>query len=197
MADDPQSFDRIVSGLLEGDPEVFRMFWEQYGHRLRLIAAQQLPRHMAHRADADDVVQSVCRSFFRRVRQGAYRFSEAEDLWRLLCAITVTKARQQVRFHLRMKRGVQHERAFTDDNESRAARHPAAVDQPVIEKLAFIEELKMALETLDEEERLVVHLKLEERTEQEIADRLKCSTRTVRRILKRARSRLRRLIEDD
>ena len=49
---------------------------------------------------------------------------------------------------------------------------------------------------MDEEERRIVDLKLEERSNEEIARALDCSERTVRRLLDRTRSRLERILED-
>ena len=52
------------------------------------------------------------------------------------------------------------------------------------------------MESLDEEERRIVELKLLERSNAEIAEQLGCSERTVRRLLARLRERLERVGPD-
>jgi len=54
----------------------------------------------------EDLVQSACRTFLRRAQIGQFRLADSEELWRLLCAITLTKVREQTRFHMRQKRGL-------------------------------------------------------------------------------------------
>ena len=53
------------------------------------------------------------------------------------------------------------------------------------------------LASFDEEERQIIDLKLQDYTHEEVAQRLGSSERTVRRILKRVQSRLKRLMETD
>ena len=60
----------------------------------------------------------------RRAGGGEFRFAGSEDLWRLLCAITLNKVRRQARFHLRQKRGLQRESAM-DSSFSWSPADPA------------------------------------------------------------------------
>ena len=45
--------------------------------------------------DADDIVQSVFRTFFRRAQAGEFRIDSSAQLWQLLVRITVLKAQHQ------------------------------------------------------------------------------------------------------
>ena len=47
--------------------------------------------------------------FFRRVSSGQFELPDADALWRLMCAITLTKARRAARDHSRQKRGIANE----------------------------------------------------------------------------------------
>ena len=90
--------------------ELFR----RYSGRLTALARSRLSQALASRVDAEDVVQSACRTFLRRARGGEFRLEDSASLWRLLCAITLTKVREQTRFHLRQKRGLNQEVAASD-----------------------------------------------------------------------------------
>jgi RNA polymerase sigma factor (sigma-70 family) len=73
---------------------------------------------------------------------------------------------------------------------------PVAAQPTPEESAAFADQLQSVLDALDEEQRQIILLRLEEYTMEEIATRQGCSERTVRRILKRVQSRLQRLLQD-
>jgi len=193
MADDDQEWRKWVEGLVEGDEQVAGEFWEQYGARLQGLAARHLTTRLYRREGPDDVVQSVCRTFFRRARVGQFELSDSESLWRLLCAITVTKVRQKARFHGRQKRRFHREKSL-DDSGPGMADFGAPEPTPA-EAVEFADQIQQLMADLDEEERRLVELKLQQATSLEIAEQLGCSERTVRRILKRVESRWRRVLK--
>ena len=140
------------------------------------------------------MVQSVCRTFLRRNRQGQFELTNRDNLWRLLCAITVAKVREKARFHGREKRSVAKER-YLDDSRVGGQGVPATEPTPA-EAAEFADEMQQLLSGLDEEEQQVVTMKLEQYTLPEIADRLGSSERTVRRIVKRVQEHLKRILEE-
>jgi RNA polymerase sigma-70 factor (ECF subfamily) len=142
----------------------------------------------------EDVVQSVCRTFFRRAQAGEFRLTESENLWALLCAITLTKVQEQTRFHRRKKRDVTREIAPPRDLSSSVdeAFEPVYAQPTPAQAAEFADQFRQVLACLDDEERRLVELKLQDYTNLEVADRLGCSERTVRRILKRVQARLER-----
>ena len=83
----------------------------RYARRLALLAARRLSQRVAARADGEDVVQSVFRTFFRRCARGDFRIDGSADLWRLLVTITVRKARASARRHTAGRRDVNAEAA--------------------------------------------------------------------------------------
>lgn len=188
-----QQWSSWVNHLAEGDDHVVREFWERYGARLEGLAAGLLNPRLYRREGPDDVVQSVCRTFLRRARTGQFELANREALWRLLCAITVAKTLEKARFHGRQKRAAQRERSLTnsDGGEWIAADQPAPD-----EAVALADQLQYLLSDADEEERRVVELRLQEYTYPEIAERMGCSKRTVRRIVSRVQSRWRSLLEE-
>lgn len=194
MTEEDRRWESWVRDLAAGDEEVARSFWKHYGSRLQGLAAQFLTSGLYRRVEPEDIVQSVCRSFFIRARDGQFQLDDRDGLWRLLCAITLAKVRQKARFHGRLKRNVHHERSLDD---TRLGNPAMAAAQPTPEEAAeFSEQLEHVLGLLHEEQRQIVMLRLEQCTAEEIASRLGCSERTVRRSLRRIQHRLRLHLED-
>ena len=96
MAEGEERWTRLVRGLREGDPQIVEEFCEQYGALLQQLADKHLSEDLRRRVGPEDVVQSVCRTFLRRARAGEFELADSEGLWRLLCAITLTKVHEQV-----------------------------------------------------------------------------------------------------
>ena len=198
MDEGQQEWQSWVRQLVDGDEQVAGEFWELYGLRLQKLADNQLNTRFQRRIGADDIAQSACRTFLRRAQEGQFDLADSEGLWRLLCAITVTKVRWYVRFHQRKKRALDREENVGSggDDRSRPTFEAAANDPTPQEAAQFADEFEKLLDGLDDEEQQLVQLKLEQCTNQEIADRLECSERTVRRILKRVQSRLQQILDE-
>jgi RNA polymerase sigma factor (sigma-70 family) len=196
MEDKEDRWERMLQGLRAGDGRCEREFWEQYGEALQRLADRHLGPGLRARVGPEDVVQSACRTFLRRARIGEFQLADSADLWRVLCAITLTKTREQARFHLRKKRGLDQEVPLAAASDTSSGGRELIDPAPSPDEVAeFADQFQQLLAGLDEEERQVVVLKLEECTNDEIAERLGSSERTVRRILKRVQSRLTRTLE--
>jgi RNA polymerase sigma-70 factor, ECF subfamily len=188
-----------VQQLIHGDEEVVREFWERYGPQLEQLAGRHIARRLQPRIGPDDVVQSVCRTFLRRSKAGNYDLTDTDGLWRLLCAITLTKVRQHVRFHLRQRRTVLREAPQPSESSVQAPIRDAAVaagQQTPDAAAAFSEQMEQLLGSLDSEEQMLVQLRIEGFTQPEIAQSMGCSERTVRRLLTRVRAKWSRQLEE-
>jgi RNA polymerase sigma factor (sigma-70 family) len=189
MATGEDYWQRLIHGLRTGDREVVQEFVRQYGSVLQHVAERHLPRGVRQRVGPEDVVQSACRTFLRRAQGGEFHLDDSEGLWRLLCAITLTKAREQTRFHLRKKRSLERELPLAGA-DSGAQIEPAAAAVSPLDAAAFADQFQKLVGTLNDEEQQVLDLKLQDFTNDDVATRLSCSERTVRRILKRVQSAL-------
>lgn len=197
MSDEQDRFGQWIAGLRQGDSLAAHDFWNQYGPLLHQIADRHLADGVRRRVGPEDVVQSACRTFLRRAKQGEFRLEDSESLWRLLCAITLTKVREQTRFHMRQKRGLDQEKhapALSGEGGDSAFGLVAPGPTPE-EAAAFSDQFQALLAELDDEERNIVALKLEDCTHDEVAEKLGCSERTVRRVLKRVQAKLQRMME--
>lgn len=188
----------MIDGLRTGEAEVLDAFVRRYGKSLEAVADRNIVTRMGRRFDAPEVVQSVCRTFLRRVEGGEFQLDDAESLWRLLCAITLTKVREKARYHLRQKRNLGREEELArpaDEGEGQDgwARMPG--DEPGPEEAAeFADTFRHLLEELDDEERILVDMRLQQKTSEEIAAALNCSDRTVRRLLNRLHDRFEEIL---
>ena len=195
--DADQQWLRMIDGLRGGNRSVVREFCQCYGKSLERLAEKHLTGGVRRRIGPEDVVQSACRTFLRRAQIGEFELADAEGLWGLLCAITLTKVREQTRFHLRQKRGIDREVHQADLSSSDGPRlFDRADSEPTpAEAAEFADTFTKLVSGLDEEERQLVDLKLQQFTNDEIAVQMGCSERTVRRILKRVQSALARQFE--
>lgn len=188
----------FVQGLIAGDDQAYLQFWNEYGQRLNAVARSQFPPGLKRRLAPEDIVQSTCRSFFHRVTTGRLQLSDCESLWRLLCAITLNKTRMKQRFHLAQRRAINQEQTqeLLSPEGSFTIDEPTSQDQLPDEAVVFAEQLENTMNLLDDTERSILQLKLEDHTNDEIAARVGRSERTVRRVLKRLQEKLEHLLPD-
>ena len=101
---------RLLELVRDGDSSAAEALYHRFVERLITLAKSRLSKRLTRRVDAEDVVQSVYRSFFVGAQDGRYNIERAGDLWRLLAAITVNKVLRQAEFHGQQKRDVDHGR---------------------------------------------------------------------------------------
>lgn len=162
--------------------------WRRYHPRLIAMAQRHLRMSPQRLADEQDVVASAFRSFFRALREERVdRDIDDDGLWGLLVTLTTRKAIKVIRSEGRYKRDSKALDVETDP-DSLVCHAPT----PEL-AAALVEEYRLFDEQLgDESLRRLVQHKLEGYTNTEIALRLDCSVRTVKRRLALARG----LLED-
>lgn len=188
----------LIAGLLAGDEQTLRQFYDRYSVALHNIADARVSPRMQPRFDADDVVQSTMRTFFRRAQAGYFQFEDNQRLWSLLCAITLTKLREKARFHSRQARDARRETTADANGEGNASplENAVASTRGPDDSVEFTDTFQALLASLDETERRIVELKLEDRTIDEVAESLGISERTVRRSLHDLNGKFRRWLTE-
>lgn len=188
----------LIERLRNGDQDAARQLYQQYVQRLLNLARSHLSRQFNSRLDPEDVVQSVYRTIFRRVQDGRFEFEADDDLCGLLVRTTLNKVWNKVRHHRAGKRTVQREQATGNTDlpgggmVDQLSRGPSTT-----EAIIFADLMETVLSRLGEREQLVLQLKLEGHSQQEIADQLGVTDRTVRRISDGIRDRMSSLLADD
>lgn len=182
-----QSSQALLKSLKEGDDEAAAEVFRRYVHRLVALARRRISDRLGRRLDADDVVQSVYRSFFHRAKQGHFEWNRNGDLWRLLAAITVRKTIGKAQFHSQQKRDVDREDAaagqLMNGSSGEVAWEPQDEDA-----IALEDELRHIMEGLKEHPRKILQLRLQGESTEEIAQQIGRCERTVRRYLRDLRT---------
>jgi RNA polymerase sigma-70 factor, ECF subfamily len=185
-----------LTRVLSGEPGFERELVDRYTHRLLAFAHQQLPARVRRRTDPEDVVQSVYRSFFRRLNEGRFSFTESQDVWRLLAAMTFHKTRNLVIFHQRGCRDVRREVPLDAGGDSSAAPVELPARPPRSEDVdTMFECLEQLLTGLSDSHREIVVRRLEGDSIEEIARRVKRTRQTVSRVLAHLQERAARQLE--
>jgi RNA polymerase sigma factor (sigma-70 family) len=194
------SVTRLIQLLRSADPAerdlAARLIWRRYFHDLLELARTNLDGRIRRRADEEDVLQSMYKSFCLRQQRGEFDLAGRDELWKLLVTITLRKARNTAKAHRRDKRDIAREQTIVDRGQAGSAgwlleELDAAGPSPA-EAALLNEALERRLEALgDSELRQIALWRLEGYTNREVADRLDCTERSVERRLERIRSKWR------
>ncbi len=187
-----ESVRTLLTRWQTGDQEAAAEIYQRYWTRLCELARTRLSRQVARRVGADDIVQSVFRSFFRRAGAGDFVLPHAEALWALLVRITVNKVRRQSQRHRAQCRNVAAE---IDQRDEASILEALAREPTPAEAVSLAEEIGFVLAPLDDVKREMVTLCLQGNSCSEIASCLACSRWTVRRVLDRVGEQLRLRLE--
>jgi RNA polymerase sigma-70 factor (ECF subfamily) len=174
-----------------GDPRAAEDLFDRYTDQLIRLARRELPAGLAARVDAEDVVQSVYRSFWTDAQAGHYVLSRSGDLWRLLAAITVHKVQNQIARHLAGKRSVRREQSLDQSESVFGVPVESLVREPSpSEAAAVVDELEAVLRDLSPGHRRIVEMRLQGHTLETIAEAVERSERLVRRVLEQVKAAL-------
>jgi RNA polymerase sigma factor (sigma-70 family) len=181
---DSENVSHWIDEVKAGDSIAAHQIWQHYYQRLVRSVRQNLRGQHRGMADEEDIVISVFESFYRAAEDGRFPdLSGRDDLWRLLLKMSARKIVDKRRHDRRQRRGSgQVVRSLDRDNQ---AILQVIGDQPTPEMVL------MMAESVDQ---LMTHLgdgqlqeiavgKLEGYSNAELAERMKCSERTIERRL--------------
>jgi RNA polymerase sigma-70 factor, ECF subfamily len=196
MADDP-GFDDLMARLKAGDEAAAAEVFNRFAHRLIGLARSRLDPLVRRKADPEDVLQSVFRSFFLRQAAGQLDLSGWDSLWGLLTVLTVRKCGRRVEHFRAARRDVRRETAPAAQDDSAPTWEGVASDPTPEEAAALAETVEQLLRGLDDRDQQIVVLCLQGYSSPEIGDQVSCTERTVQRVLTRVRKRLERVRGDE
>ncbi len=154
----------------------------RYAQRLCTLAQRRINRRFQPRFEADDIIQSVFRTFFRRSNDGLFSPMNSGSVWSLLVQITLNKVCKQVEHHQAGKRSVRVE--VSGDGDAWQSCLAASEPGPA-EAAALTDEIDLVMSQFQGSEPQILELCLQGFPTQEIADKIGCSRWTVRRVLDR------------
>ena len=170
-----------------GNEQAARQLFDKYMERLVALARRRISQRLASRVDPEDIVQSVFRTFFVRLKAGEFEIADQDDLCKLLMRITVHKTLRQIAFHQAAKRNPRNEKRQQDVDDDRLRQ---VLDrEPTPEAtVAFVDQLEHFLARLRPDERQVLEMRLQGHSNEDIAQKLNIKhDRTIRRIIERIR----------
>lgn len=188
------SVSRLIDGLNAGRESSFDQLWTNYFQRLVHVARLKLGGISRRAADEEDVALSAFASFCRGVDAGQFpHLDDADGLWRLLITITARKAAHWVRDEHRQVRDVR--RIVDSSSHKNQASGDTPIDMLIDQEptpefaVQFMEECELRLAQLaDDDLRNIALLRLEGFSNDEIAQKLSCAPRTVKRRLQLIRT---------
>ncbi len=186
-----ESVKTTLNRCKSGDESAAEAMYRRYARRIWALAESQIGDRLRRRVEADDIVQSVFRTFFRRTAAGEFSVDHSGALWHLLVRITLNKVRRQGEFHNAMLRSV---KAEVDGDKL----VPAAVShEPTpLEAASLADELQVISAKLGPKDLEIFQLRLQGYSSSDIAARLHCSRQTVWRKLDRIDYWLRKRLEE-
>ena len=176
-----------LASLKNGDAEAAQKLWSRYFEALVRLARDRLRGAPRAVADEEDAALSALDSFVRGAARGRYpRLDDRDDLWRLLVVITERKAIDQTQHERRQKRGggkIIGTAGRPDVERADGSIVSAVSQEPTPEFAAAVaDECRSLLGSLrDDSLRAVAVLRMEGCTNEEVAQRVGRSLRTVAR----------------
>lgn len=175
--------------LKRGNRDAARGLWDRYSRRMNQLAKARLRTAKHGGFDEEDVTLSAFENFCRAVEEGRYNECDSSDgLWHLLATFTLRKANDRLKIEAAEKRGggetAPHDRhTYQGGADSRLDKIPTRELGPESAAL-MAEECSRLLSILNDPElESLVMLKLEGHTNDEIAERLGYTRRTIQRML--------------
>ncbi|MEM6365285.1 MAG: ECF-type sigma factor [Planctomycetota bacterium] len=187
--DDPSV--QLIHRWREGDEHAASEIYDRYVARLVALAGSRISPRLARRVEAEDVVQSVYRSFFARTGDNRIDVQQSGQIWGLLAAITVNKVRAKARFHAAIKRDVGSEASVQSSISCYGLQPTDLAREPTADEAAELaEQYQATAARLSALGKKVFALYLENESVDQIAKHVRRSSRTVRRELDNIRKNL-------
>jgi RNA polymerase sigma-70 factor (ECF subfamily) len=173
---------KFLDLLRAGDDNAARQVFNAFVNRLLELARWRLNDRLARRVDPEDIVQSVFRTFFSRVKAGHFVIDDLDDLGKILTSITVRKTLRQAAFHRAAKRDTRLESDARDPSGT-GLMHLQALEPTPEAAASFADLLEHFLARLRHQDRRILEMRLQGYRNEEIAREIGSSDRHVRRAL--------------
>ncbi len=177
----------LVRRLREGSNTAAREVFDRYVQRLLGLAKRRIGARMNSRVDPEDVVQSVFRTFFTRMKADQFEITAEDDLFKLLVRITVHKTLRQIAHHKAAKRDPSAETGQGSDASEMLMQAMDAEPTPET-VVTFMDQLEHFLKQLPDQDRQILEMRLQGFSTEEIAEKLGSYDRKIRRVIERIRA---------
>ncbi|MBS0264280.1 MAG: helix-turn-helix domain-containing protein [Planctomycetes bacterium] len=185
----------LLRRMRDGQDDAATALYLRYAKRLHSLAHKQSSAAVSRRVGPEEIVQSVFRTFFRRVKKGDYDIPAGDELWRLLLVITLNKIRRTAIFHKAQRRDVR--RTTSSDGlgiEQYVAQETCQSDTALTILRIVIADL---IGQLPESKAEMIRMRIDGHEVDEIAATTQRSKRTVERTLQEFRQRLSQSLDEE
>jgi RNA polymerase sigma factor (sigma-70 family) len=183
------AFREFADRLLAGEDDATRELLSRYSSQLLALARRRLGPRLRVKEDPEDVLQSVLRTFFRRLDTGELDLRGWGGLWGILSLIALRKCQHREERYAAARRDVGREVSLSRDGQLVHVRIPNRGPTPQ-EEATFADLITQLLRGMNERDRRAFEGLLAGEPAATVAARLGCSERTVQRTLLRVRQRL-------
>lgn len=182
-----QSVTHWINELKDGDTSAAQRLWQYYFRHMVSLARRRLHGAPKRAADEEDVALSAFNSFCVGLQAGRFGdVTDRDNLWPLLVTMTARKAVDLIRHENRVKRGGTGQADADDDRLVQIRLDEIFAREPSPEFAAQIaEQFTLLMQQLDAANDPQLHelalLKMEGHKNEEIAEQLSCTRRTIER----------------
>lgn len=187
------TFQDFAQRLICGEDIAATELLDRFSARLILLARTRMSSRLTTKTDPEDVVQSVMRTFFRRLGRRELELRDWPSLWGLLSLLTIRKCAMGGRAYGTAARDVHREVQFSEcscPSLSIPSREPTP-----LEVSTFVDLLEQLVASGARRDRLVIEGMMTGESVHDLAETLGCTERTIYRVTERLRKTLWRMAE--
>jgi RNA polymerase sigma-70 factor (ECF subfamily) len=184
----------LIRRLREGEGDAASDLYLRYADRLHRLARKQTSAELARRVEPEEIVQSVFRTFFRRVNEGVYNVPEGKELWGLFLVIALNKIRHAAVYHRAARRDVRKTTSADELAANSYILQDKAADSTALTVLQLV--IEEITSKLPEVKREMIRLRIEGHEIEDIAQQTGRSSRSVERTLQEFRQALATKLHD-
>jgi RNA polymerase sigma factor (sigma-70 family) len=181
--DSHQELNSLLQRIRVGSQDAARELWQRYEPHVRRVLRRKLNKKLRTKLDSVDLAQDVWISFFVDPRH-QFEFDQPEDLIAFLATLAQNKLVDTLRRHATQKYAVSREQPLADETGSEVVKliDPGPSPSQVIMAEEAWEKL---LEGQSPQSQRILNRLRQGRTQQEVAQEIGVSERTVRRLVRK------------
>ena len=189
---DQGSISKAISQSSDLDEESAQLLWDRFFERLCEFASKKIYKRHQSLLDAEDVAGSAMFALIDGLKNGRFnKVADRDQFWQLAVVIAARKASNKAKYFDRQKRGGKKtfgESRLKEQGLNNLAEYVQNSENPakLVEFQITCRELLQALP--DENYREIALMRMSGFNNQEIGNKLGCSTRTVDRKLNAIRA---------
>ncbi len=191
---DPLSFAEVIRRARAGDGAATARLLNQFEPEVRTMVRVRLPRKLRNQFDSMDFVQAIWKSVFTGETTGSdtATFTDESKFLGFLAGVARNKVYEEHRRQTRTKKYDigREERLYVRKGEREVPRDVAGSDPTPSENLQADDRLDQLVEGRSEDEAQIIILRQHGLTYDEIAAKIGCNERSVRRVIEAARQRM-------